>query len=85
MNYTEFFDNEFINIDLKDKRLNDRAISIGNKLLRSPGSCIQEVFATKNDARCAYDFFSNPKVRWLNLLETHQDKTIDWQHITYNN
>ena len=35
------------------------------------------VFATKNDARCAYDFFSNPKVNWLSLLETHQDKTVE--------
>lgn len=76
MLYTEFFNNEFSNLDLKDIRLTKRAISIGNSLLRSPGSCIQEVFSSKNEARCAYDFFSNPKVGWINMLETHQAQTI---------
>lgn len=74
--YSNFFDSEFANVDLNDKRLNKRAASIGNNLLSSPGSCIQEVFATKNNARCAYDFFSNPKINWLLLLQAHQNQTI---------
>ena len=77
MSFSNFFDNEFLNIDLKDERLNRRAVVIGNSLMRSPGSCIQEVIASKNEARCAYDFFSNPKVRWRNLLKSHQDNTIE--------
>jgi len=77
MSYSNFFDQEFANLDLRDKRLGERATTIGNSLIRSPGSCIQEVFVTKNDARCAYDFFSNPKVNWLNLLDAHQDRTIE--------
>lgn len=76
MSYSEFFTREFSSLDLKDVRLTRRAISIGNTLLRSPGSCIQEIFSSKNDARCAYDFFSNPKVGWLNLLGNHQTQTI---------
>ena len=59
MSYSNFFDQEFTNLDLRDKRLGERATTIGNSLIRSPGSCIQEVFVTKNDARCAYDFLSN--------------------------
>ena len=77
MSYSNFFDQEFLNVDLRDKRLIKRTISIGNNLIRSPGSCIQEVFVTKNDARCAYDFFSNPKVKWLNLLGSHQAQTVE--------
>lgn len=77
MSYSNFFDQEFSNIDLRDERPTKRAISIGNNLIRSPGSCIQEVFITRNDARCAYDFFSNCKVSWLRLLRAHQDRTIE--------
>ena len=62
MSYSNFFDQEFSNVDLKDKRLTKRAISIVNSLIRSPWSCIQEVFVTKNEARCTYDFLSNTKV-----------------------
>src|SRR3990167_6205794 len=40
---TEFFTQEFSNLALKDSRLVRRAVSIGNALLSSPGSCIQEV------------------------------------------
>jgi len=30
---------------------------------------------SKNQARCAYDFFSNPKVDWISLIEPHKQKT----------
>lgn len=76
MSYSKFFTREFASLDLKDVRLTRRAMTIGNTLIRSPGSCIQEVFSSKNEARCAYDFFSNPKVGWLNLLGNHQAQTI---------
>jgi len=75
MSFTRFFDDEFSNINLNDSRLNSRAISIGNSFIQYPGSCIQEVMLSKNQARCAYDFFSNPKVNWINLIEPHKQKT----------
>ena len=75
MSVTSFFDDEFSNIDLNDYRLNNRAISIGNSFIQYPGSCIQEVMLSKNQARCAYDFFSNPKVDWISLIEPHKQKT----------
>ena len=75
MSITKFFDDEFSNIDLNDSRLNNRAISIGNSFIQYPGSCIQEVMLSKNEARCAYDFFSNPKVDWISLIEPHKQKT----------
>jgi hypothetical protein len=72
----DYFDQEFNNLNLKDKRLNRRAIFIGNELLRSPGSCIQEVVDNKNRARAAYDFFSNSKVSWKSLFKCHIERTI---------
>ena len=71
-----FFADELSNLTLKDKRLINRAKVIGTKLLRSPGSCIQEVFSCQNSARCAYDFFSNVKVSWDKLFCCHQEKTV---------
>ena len=75
MSVTSFFDDEFSNINLNDTRLNSRAINIGNSLVQYPGSCIQKVMPSKNQARCAYDFFSNPKVDWISLIEPHKQKT----------
>ena len=75
MSVTSFFDDEFSNINLNDTRLNSRAINIGNSLVQYPGSCIQKVMPSKNQARCAYDFFSNPKVDWIRLIEPHKQKT----------
>jgi hypothetical protein len=56
-NMEEYFASELSTIDLNDKRLNKRAVLIGNTLIKSPGSCVQEIFADKNEARSAYDFF----------------------------
>ncbi|HCU6011347.1 TPA: IS4 family transposase [Legionella pneumophila] len=78
--YSEFFNTEFIDLKIKDVRLIKRAKLIGNRLIRSPGSCIQEIFDEKNEARCAYDFFGNPKVKWGLLLNPHQDQTIQRIH-----
>jgi hypothetical protein len=75
MSVTRFFDDEFSNINLNDSRLNSRAVTIGNSFIQYPGSCIQEVMLSKNQARCAYDFFSNPKVNWIDLIEPHKQKT----------
>lgn len=83
--FSNFFDQEFSNIDLKDERLTKRAIAIGNRLVRMPGSCIQEVFGSKNEARCVYDFFSNPKINWMKLLGAHQDRTVERIYASQDN
>ena len=75
MSVTSFFDNEFSSINLNDTRLNSRAINIGNSFIQYPGSCIQQVMSSKNQARCAYDFFSNPKIGWISLIEPHKEQT----------
>lgn len=53
----EFIANEFDSLDLKDKRLNNRAESILSTLQRKLGSCIRRLFTDSQEARQAYDFF----------------------------
>lgn len=75
--YSDFFEQEFSTLSINDSRLTRRAIKIGKALIKSPGSCIQEVFDCKNEARCAYDFFSNPKIKWQKLYDPHQNQTVE--------
>lgn len=54
---TEFYQNEFKTLDLKDKRLNKRAHYIGECLQKRLTSCIKRLFINPKDMRQAYDFF----------------------------
>ena len=53
----EFFEEEFKDLALKDKRLNKRAKKILVRLQSKLGSCIRRVFIDPQEARQAYDFF----------------------------
>lgn len=53
----EFFKEEFAPLNLKDKRLNDRAKRIFVTLQSKLGSCIRRLFIAPKEARQAYDFF----------------------------
>ena len=53
----EFIAEEFKSLDLRDKRLNERARSIFHKLQIKLGSCIRRLFTEFQEARQAYDFF----------------------------
>jgi hypothetical protein len=53
----EFFTEEFHTLNLKDKRLNERAKKIFVTLQSKLGSCIRRVFIAPKEARQAYDFF----------------------------
>lgn len=53
----EFYKNEFQTLDLKDKRLNKRAKSIGERLQKRLTSCMKRLFIDPKDMRQAYDFF----------------------------
>jgi hypothetical protein len=53
----EFFEEEFKELELKDKRLNKRAKKILVTLQSKLGSCIGRVFIDPLEARQAYDFF----------------------------
>ncbi len=54
---SEFFSSEFSALDLRDKRLENRAITIFSALQRELTSCVRRLFKDGNDTRQAYDFF----------------------------
>jgi Transposase DNA-binding len=54
---SEFIEKEFEHLDLKDKRLNQRAKTILHTLQTKLGSCIRRLFSGFQEARQAYDFF----------------------------
>ena len=54
---SEFIAEEFMELDLNDKRLNARAKFIFHKLQTKLGSCIRRLFTDFQEARQAYDFF----------------------------
>ena len=53
----EFIAAEFASLDLKDKRLNQRAKNILQTIQIKLGSCIRRLFTEFKEARQAYDFF----------------------------
>lgn len=53
----EFFSEEFCALNLRDKRLNERAKKIFVTLQNKLGSCIRRLFVSPQEARQAYDFF----------------------------
>lgn len=71
-----YIESEFGDIKLKDKRLTNRLKRIGMSLIKSPGSCIQEVMASKTEARATYDFMSNVKVKWKGIFDHHREATL---------
>lgn len=73
---SEFIAEEFESLDLKDKRLTQRAKTILYTLQTRLGSCIRRLFSESHDARQAYDFFSNPKVSSEQMITPHYKQTV---------
>lgn len=71
----EFFQAEFHELNLRDKRLNFRALGIFKAFQMRFTSCIKRLFLRESEMRQAYDFFSNPKVTGEALIEPHYLKT----------
>lgn len=76
-NTEDFFYSEFSNLKLRDKRLKERAMTIFQALQKRLTICVRRLFLDENDARQAYDFFSNSKVSGDILLEPHYKNTIE--------
>lgn len=71
----QFFSFEYSTLDLKDKRLNNRALQLFYALQSRLTTCVRRLGLSDNDTRQAYDFFSNPKVSGEALLEPHYKNT----------
>jgi len=69
--------NEFHNIDLGDRRLNDRSCFLIDKLEKSPKSSINAALSTLALTLAAYRFFANPKVTPHRMLTPHRQQSIN--------
>lgn len=67
----EFIINEFQSLDLKDKRLVNRAKKILISLQKNPTTCFRHLYPNQKDTRQAYDFFSNRKVTGKAMMAFH--------------
>jgi len=63
-------------VDLQDKRLNQRMAEVLNQLGGSPGASIPSACGTWSETLAAYRFFDNPKVTFGGILEPHIEATF---------
>jgi hypothetical protein len=68
---------EFEEIDLGDKRLNTRTISIVETLGLAPGRTIPQAFQSWKEIKACYNFFKNGSISSQKLLAPHLKKTIE--------
>lgn len=65
----------FVNCQLGDKRLNQRALEIGKALVMGFGQALSMVLQDRNLLKRAYEFFANPKAQFDKLTQPHWEKT----------
>jgi hypothetical protein len=63
--------------DLGDKRLNDRLISLCDRLSESPESPVNQACKDWAETKTAYRFFQNQNVEAADIIETHRKKTAE--------
>lgn len=66
---------EFSEVKLGDKRLDDRLIKLCERFSDSPESPINQACVDWSETKAAYRFFRNDKVKVDNILEAHRCKT----------
>ena len=68
---------EFKNLNLGDKRLNQRLINVCEKFSEMPESPINQTCDSWAETKAAYRFFKNKKIREGKILESHAQKTLE--------
>lgn len=74
---TTSIEHEFQNIELGDKRLNDRAEALLATLAANPTASINEACQGWGETKAAYRLFDNPNVQPQDILQAHSDKTLE--------
>jgi hypothetical protein len=62
---------EFEKIDLGDKRLNQRAVLLAERLAQKPGASIPAACQSWAETAAAYRFLSNEHVSWQDVMTAH--------------
>src|ERR1700730_6249844 len=68
---------ELQQLDLKDKRLEQRARKLLGEFFSQPGSAIPQACGDWASAKAAYRFFANERVDSGALLESHRQATVE--------
>jgi hypothetical protein len=68
---------EFFELELGDKRVNNSAKKIINGLALQPGASIPIVFKTWSETKACYEFFHNGKVQAKKILSPHIKATLE--------
>jgi hypothetical protein len=66
---------EMENVDLEDRRLNERLVHLLSALGDRPTASIPAACGGHAEMTAAYRFFDNDKVRWQRILRPHYDRT----------
>lgn len=67
----DWVDDEFMYLDLGDKRVNAKGKAIINTLAKQPGASIPKAFNTWSEIKSCYEFFANGKVTGQKILSPH--------------
>ena len=76
MHESNWIEDEFSNINLGDKRLNRRFISVAGKLSKYPGFSVNKACQGWKEVKSAYRLFDNDKVSPAKILEPHFQQTM---------
>ena len=68
---------EMQNIQLGDKRLNERSRSLLSTLAANPTASINEACCGWSESKAAYRLFDNPKAKASQILAAHTEQTIE--------
>jgi len=71
----DWIKDEFAELDLGDKRLNERFIETASQLFLSPDETINKSMEEFSDKKAAYRLFSNKKFKTDEMFECHQRQT----------
>jgi len=74
---TDWAAQEFLGVDLGDKRLEARLIKMCESFSDSPESPINQACADWAETKAAYRFFQNESVDCAQILSSHQAKTVE--------
>lgn len=72
---SKWAENELLNVDLKDQRLNKRCAKILKSFADSPVSPINQACDDWSETKAAYRFFQNDKVQYQEITKGHQKAT----------
>lgn len=68
---------ELEDLEIGDKRLNKRLLSILDFAAKQPQLSINKLFHTRNEVQACYRFFSNDLVNETKIIQPHLNKTVE--------